>query len=154
MKSAFAALSLVCLLLAACATPLTNEAVTNADYGPPPSGDYQDMIKMDFAGPFIDYKSSVYTFDAPVKGYTTRNRVGNVRPGFGWVVCGTVSRKPVLSAYVGLHKPAPFFALFKDGMIVEKLVGQPRDNRHKSTYRINSIVSDVCKHEVTPDAPR
>ena len=60
---------------------------------------------------------------------------------FGWRVCGTVNSKKRFGGYVGR---VPFFVLFRDGRIVESLVGKITDNRY-SINLINSAIDEACQ---------
>lgn len=101
--------------LAACATAPTAAQLANADYGPPPPENHQQLIKDWFAERLIDPTSPLYTFRNPTQGYTQENAFYGTQLQFGWIVCGAVNAKNRLGGYVGRE---PFFTLFKDGSMV------------------------------------
>jgi hypothetical protein len=147
MKFFFTALSFACLmpLLAGCAPGMKPEIVRPGDYGPPPPGDYQERIKADFASRFADNDSSIFVFEIPEKGFTGRSRVGNMRELYGWVVCGTVDRRKRLGGYEGYSGPVPFYVMFRNGIIVQRLMGRAPDNEYRMNYAVNSMVRKVCR---------
>jgi len=98
--------------LAACATAPTSEQLAQADYGPPPPENHQEIIKEWFEERLIDPTSPLYSFRNPVQGFTQENAFYGTQLQFGWIVCGTVNGKNRMGAYVGRE---PFFTLFKDG---------------------------------------
>lgn len=101
--------------LAACATAPTADQLTNADYGPPPPENHQQIIKDWFEERLIDPTSPLYSFRNPAQGYTQENAFYGTQLQFGWIICGTVNAKNRYGAYVGRE---PFFTLFSEGKMV------------------------------------
>lgn len=118
--SVVAALAL--FLLTGCATPISPETLANADYGSPPPKNYKELIKKEISPALLDPYSAHYEFSSPSKGYTRNAPMWGTTEMFGWKVCGTINAKNRFGAYVG---STPFFVLFKNGRVAEKLVGQP-----------------------------
>jgi len=125
------------LLLQACATPISPEAVASADYGPPPSERHQEIIRERFAKILIDPTAPLYEFDAPRKGYTRNSPMFGTREAFGWRVCGTVNSKNRFGGYTGR---APFFVLFRGDTIVEFVYGEAGQNAMIS----NTAIQQAC----------
>lgn len=101
--------------LAACATGPTSEQLAQADYGPPPPENHQEIIKEWFEERLIDPTSPLYSFRNPTQGHTNDSPLYGTQLQFGWIVCGTVNGKNRMGAYVGRE---PFFTLFKEGRMV------------------------------------
>jgi len=114
--------ALAALLLTGCATPISPETLAHANYGSPPPKNYKELIKKEISPALLDPYSAQYEFSSPSKGYTRNAPVWGTTEMFGWKVCGTVNAKNRFGAYVGT---TPFFILFKNGRIAEKLVGNP-----------------------------
>lgn len=132
------------LLLSACATPIPPEVIANADYGPPPPKNYQQIIEAAFAPTLIDPTSPIYQFATPERGYTRASSLWNTEQSFGWRVCGTVNSKNRFGGYVG---NVPFFVLFRDGQITEMLVGEITDNEYGINLA-NSAITGACTRTV------
>ena len=113
------------LLTQSCATEISQERILSADYGPPPSENYEAIIKERFSKVLIDPTSPIYEFDKPRKGYTKQSSMYNTQERFGWRVCGTVNSKNRFGGYTGR---IPFFVLFRGDTIVEFKTGQITDN--------------------------
>ena len=138
------------LLLAGCflPRPVPKPLPANPDYGAAPPANYKDMIqsKLDksfFSNILFGSKNSTYDFFPPVKGHTDANLIIGARQTFGWVVCGTLYRQEKYAGYPTFDGPIPFYVLFKDGKIVEQLVGQTTAN-HTIPHSINDDVKKVC----------
>lgn len=129
---------LVPMQLAGCANTISEEAIRNADYGPPPPAGYQELIKADLARHLIDPTAPIYEFGEPAKGYTQESAVFNSQQQFGWKVCGAVNSKNRFGGYAG---SAPFFVLFRDGQIVYRAIG---DARGQSMSLKNSAIDRAC----------
>jgi hypothetical protein len=120
------------LLTASCAPPIPPEVMEHADYGPYPKN-YQAIIKHDFTPLLIDPTSPLYTYTKPVK----MARRGNP-PTFGWRVCGTVNSKNRMGGYSGASQ---FYALIRDGQVVDQLIGDPTDDNPIT----NGMVEGFCE---------
>lgn len=106
-------------LVAACASPPTDEQVRAANTGPYPTK-YEQIVKDNFATSLFDPYSAVYSFTrTPTKGYG-----GNPMDGarIGWIVCGTVNAKNRLGGYVGAK---PFVAIISNGTVIHREVDTP-----------------------------
>ena len=138
------------LLLTGCGfpPPTALQLPANPDYGPPPPQNYKEMVQSELSGSFVTNvlwgsAASSYEFYPPAKGYTEANHMVGVNQTFGWVVCGTLYRKERYSAYPVYDGPLPFYALFKDGKIAEKLIGQTT-YEHTVPHILNDDVKKVC----------
>lgn len=153
MKPVFTALSLVCFfLVAGCAHPVYREilAETDSDYGAPPPEDYKELIKESFYPTAFDSVHAVYHFDAPMKGNTIRSRVINTKEMHGWLVCGTINSQRKLSGYSGHSGPRPFFALFKNEQLAQKVVGQTVEHKY-AINRFNAAIKKICATRLPPE---
>lgn len=128
------------LLIQSCATPISQERIASADYGPAPSGNYEAIIKERVSKILIDPTSPIYEFDKPRKGFTRQSPTFHTQENFGWRVCGTVSSKNRFGGYVGR---VPFFALFRGDTIVEFMTGEITDNKYGINL-LNSNIKNVC----------
>lgn len=108
------------LLVAGCATPISPKDIANADYGSPPK-DYKKVIEKEIGTQLLDPYSAQYEFSQPSKGYTKASPLFGTSQVFGYKVCGTVNAKNRMGGYVGR---VPFFTLFRNGVLVTKLVGE------------------------------
>lgn len=108
-------------LLSGCAQNIPPEVVANADYGSPPPENYKDIIKQTIGQMLIDPTAPLYEFSTPTKGYTKGSPVFGTQQAFGWRVCGTVNSKNRFGGYVGR---APFFVLFRNGVVVSLVTGE------------------------------
>jgi hypothetical protein len=132
---------IVVIALTGCATPIPPEVIAHANYGAPPPKNYREMIKKEFSHTLIDPTSPLYEFSRPVKGYTRQSPMFNTQQVFGWQVCGTVNAKNRFGGYVGA---VPFFVLFKNGVIIEHLVGEIPDNQYGISV-LNSAINSACQ---------
>ncbi len=107
--------------LSACATPISPQEIETADYGTPPTGNYEDIIKKEIGAQLFDPYSAVYEIKPPSKGYTRESPVFGTQKAFGYKVCGTVNAKNRMGGYVG---SVPFFALFRNGHLIVKQIGE------------------------------
>jgi hypothetical protein len=107
------------VFLSGCATPITQEQMAQADFGPYPKN-YQAIIKRDIAPTLVDPTSPLYTFDKPVK----QGRSGNP-PLFGWRVCGTINSKNRMGGYSG---PAQYYVMIRNGHVIYELIGDSTDD--------------------------
>lgn len=106
-------------LVAACASPPTDDQVRAADTGPYPSS-YEQIVKANFATSLFDPYSAVFTFTrAPTKGYG-----GNPIDGakIGWIVCGTVNAKNRMGGYVGAK---PFVVVISKDAVIHREIDTP-----------------------------
>lgn len=150
MRSVFAVVSLTCfLLLSGCVKPIHREVLATADYGPPPPEDYKRLVKIDMQKVLVDAVDPIYVFDPPMKGYTIRQRRLSTMQMYGWLICGTVNGKPSLSGYAGYTGPLPFFVMFKNGKIVEKMIGQKVEDDY-GVNRFNAAIDQVCRSAKRP----
>lgn len=118
-----ASILIVALCLFGCAsTPIEKTRLANANYGPPPPADHQQIIKDKINGHLFDPTSPIYEFETPIKGYTQKSSYFETGESFGWVVCGNVNAKNRYGGYVGR---TPFFVLFQTNRIVEFIYGEP-----------------------------
>jgi len=131
--------SLTCLIaLTGCATPISKEKIANADYGLPPSENYQEVVKASFAQILIDPTSPIYEFSGtPYKGYVEQSVMLNLPEGFGWKVCGTVNSKNRMGGYSGSIQ---FFALMRGDNVIQRALGEvPSPRSGGLSFRNNSI---------------
>jgi hypothetical protein len=128
------------LLIQSCATPISQERITSADYGSAPSDNYEAIIKERVSKILIDPTSPIYEFNKPRKGYTRQSPTFHTQESFGWMVCGTVNSKNRFGGYVGR---VPFFALFRGDTIVEFMTGEITDNKYGLNL-LNSNIENVC----------
>ena len=131
-------------MLSACASSISPEVLANADYGPPPPPNHQELIKADFATTLIDPTAPIYRFDPPKKGYTAGSRMHGTEQAFGWTVCGTVNSKNRFGGYVG---SVPFFVLFRDDQIVFRRIGEVATNNYNFSID-NSAITNSCNRSV------
>lgn len=112
MKNTIPALALAALL-AGCTTPVTQEEMATADYGPAPTR-YQEDIKSYLGIRLHDPKEAVVEFRAGPKMLYQR---GSVLRGeqYGWGVCVWVNDKDKTGAYQGIY---PMTFIFRDEKIV------------------------------------
>ncbi len=144
MKSILKILPIACLLLMGCLRPMTS-GVINRDYGSPPPVNHQEMIKENFAQDiFNPPASAIYTFDAPLQTRIKSTRWGNVREKSGWIVCGTIDSRHGKGGYSKHTGPVPFFVIFKNGIITDKLAGYPTDPNYSTDHRITAVVTEAC----------
>jgi hypothetical protein len=129
------------LFLAGCAVSITPEQIANADYGAPPPKNYQELIKKSFATVLIDPTAPLYDFSTPSKGYLNSSSVIGTQQMFGWKVCGTVNSKNRMGGYVG---SVPFLALFRDGRVAQKVIGESADLRDGFSL-VNMAITDACQ---------
>ena len=137
------------LLMGCLPPPAPQEMPAHPEYGPPPPPDYKEMIQLDFAPSFVTdvifgSKSDSYEFFAPAKSYVEASRILSMPQTFGWVVCGTLYRKERFSGYPRYDGPIPFYALFKNGRIVARLVGQTTYD-HSTPHILNDDIRKVCE---------
>jgi hypothetical protein len=142
-------------LLAGCLPPPQQQhqqMSAHPGYGPPPPSNYQEMIQSDLAPSFMTNVFSgsepdSYEFYPPVKGYVEDNHVLGTKEAYGWVVCGTLTRRERYSGYPRYDGPILFYALFRDGRIVDSLVGQTTYD-HTVPHKLNDDVKKVCSRWV------
>ena len=139
-KSKFVLLLGALLLIQSCATPISQERITSADYGAAPSDNYEAIIKERVSRRLIDPTSPIYEFDKPRKGFTRHSPMFHTQENFGWRVCGTVNSKNRFGGYVSR---VPFFALFRGDRIVELMIGKITDNEYGINL-LNSNIETVC----------
>ncbi len=132
---------LVALALAGCATDIPAEVLANADYGPPPPENYQEMVKAEISQRLIDPTSGIFEISEPREGYTKASSLWGTEQAFGWRVCGTVNSKNRFGGYVGR---VPFFALFEDEKITQLLLGKITTNRH-GFNALNPAILNACE---------
>ena len=154
MKPALTALLLASFfLVTGCATTVATTVPKGeiADiYGPPPPKDYKREIKMAFAKTFLEVKAPIYKFDPPMTGHASQNRTIAIKDMYGWVVCGTVNgRQGGLAGYATYAGPVPFFVIFKNGKIVEQLIGQASDDAYVYN-RYNGVIEQTCANPLKP----
>jgi hypothetical protein len=142
------------LLLAGCFMPPPKpQAVPfRPDYGPPPPKNYKEMIHAELSPSFFGNvifgsTDGEYDFYPPVKGYTDASVITSTKQTFGWVVCGNMYRKERYSGYAVYDGPIPFYTLFKDGKIAEKLVGHTTFD-HSTPHRLHDMIKKVCLRKV------
>ena len=120
-------------------------------YGPPPPQNYKEMIQSDLTQSFITNilfgsRDSTYEFNLPVKTHTEDSHVLGTERTFGWAVCGNLYRKERLAGYATYDGPIPFYVLFKDGKIAERLVGQTTYD-HTVGHSLNDDIKQVCERK-------
>jgi len=140
------------LLMGCLPPPAPQELPLHPDYGPPPPQDYQQMIQAEFAPSFFSNvlfgsKPESYEFSQPIKSYVEASRILTMPQTFGWAVCGTLVRREKYSGYPRFDGPIPFYALFKNGKIVEKLIGQTTYD-HTVPHILNEDIKKVCTRTI------
>lgn len=128
------------LLVAACATPVSQEHLASSDYGQPPPDNYEEIIEARFSEILIDPTSPVYEIGKPHKGYTPKSWATNTPEHFGWVVCGTVNSKNRMGGYSGRR---PFITLFRGAYIAKFTTGEARSNSV-----LNDGITKACNRYV------
>ena len=100
--------SAVLLTFVGCATPVTREQITSADYGKFPST-YKESIQGYMSNVLIDPESGRYRFfEKPVKGYAYIN--GTLSPPeFGYLVFAGINAKNRYGGYTGEKAHIFFF---------------------------------------------
>lgn len=136
------------LLVGCLPPPAPQQIPAIPDYGPPPPSNYQELIKNDFAPTFWTNvingsKPDDYTFNEPKKGYVEASRILGMKQTFGWVVCGTLTRKERYSGYPRYDGPIEFYALIKNGKVVDHLIGHTTYD-HTTQHLLNDDVMKVC----------
>jgi len=97
-------------LIAACAAPITQEAIDAASFGPEPiREEYMAIIQKHFQEIALDPESIILNCLAATKGWT-RRRVTD-RPSFGWLVACDVNGRNRFGGYTGAQ---PYLFLFND----------------------------------------
>ena len=116
-----AVLSIIAVLLPACAAPVTKNETAGLDYGPRPVR-WQDEVKSYLAVRLTDPKAAIVEFRTePQQMY---QRAVAMRPmHFGWAACVWVNDKNRSGAYAGFY-PMTFF--FRHEKIVQ-VNGGPDD---------------------------
>jgi hypothetical protein len=112
------------LAITGCSVGPTAEQLSNADFGPPPSGDYKAQIRSTFDLILFDGASARYRFERPVKSYLKAAPVYGTSLTYGWRVCGLVNAKNRFGGYVGWRR---FFTLFNHNAIVFRIMGGDED---------------------------
>lgn len=125
-----------------CATPLSSEKILSADYGAPPPENYDAMVKEFIGARLIDPTAPLYEIGQPAKGFTRESLMFDTKENFGWRVCGTVNSKNRYGGYTG---KAPFFTLFKNGQIVEFIIGDAGKSMNSLD---NEAIQQACTREV------
>lgn len=121
---ATAAATLLCILLAGCASSakITPEQLAAADYGQYPSN-YEELVKNYFSTRLKDPYSAVYEITAPIKGYTRKAPiVGGGVENFGYVVSLSVNAKGGFGGYVGAKRYRLFI---RDGVVLVQIYPNP-----------------------------
>lgn len=134
-------ITLACLGLSACATPIPQEKIENADYGSPPPENYQDLIKTNISRELIDPTAPIFEFGKPAKGYIKHSDLFETSEMFGWRVCGTVNSKNRLGGYVGA---VPYIVLFKNGRIAQQVIGESAGTRNGFSIA-NIGIKEACQ---------
>jgi hypothetical protein len=149
-KSALALSVCGLLLLGGCFMPPPAPAPLpkNPDYGPPPPEAHQSMIRAELEKQFttdlfIGSKPAQYMFWPPMKGHTDADYIKGLDQTFGWVVCGTFHRVENYAGYGRDNGPIPFFVLFKNGKIAERLIGHTTYDR-SVPHALNDEIKKVC----------
>ena len=98
-------------IVAACAVPVTREAMEAASFGPEPlREEYMAIIEGHIRGIALDPESIILNcFDA-TKGWARRNV--SDQPAFGWLVACDVNGRNRFGGYTGNQ---PYVFLFNDG---------------------------------------
>lgn len=106
-------------LVAACASPPTDDQVRAANTGPYPTN-YEQIVKDNFATSLFDPYSAVFSFTrTPTKGYGGSPVAG---AKIGWIVCGTVNAKNRMGGYVGTK---PFVVVISNGAVIHREIDTP-----------------------------
>lgn len=135
------AIAIAMLILTSCASPYaalrarqnptlnappTTSALEAADYGTPPSGDYQRAIESTFAPALLDPYSAVFSFGEPERAWLPRYHFDPKGPPpyqsghvFGWRVHFTVNARNAFGGYTGNEL---YEAFFQNGRIRAVLV--------------------------------
>jgi len=124
-------------ILTGCATSISPQLISNADYGQPPTDGHQQVIRQRFDQILIDPTSPLYEFDKPRKGYTKASPMFGTSEAFGWRVCGTINSKNRFGGYTGR---SPFFILFRGDEIMTFMSGESGTN---SSLR-NLAIQEAC----------
>lgn len=133
------------LFLAACATSVPPEKIANADYGPPPTNNYQQAIKDAISPTLIDPTSPIYTFSGkPRKGYFKNSPALGTREGFGYISCGSVNAKNRMGGYTG---GAPFAVLMRGDIVSQKILGQVVTDPGR-LYVLNIGIDVTCSRNI------
>lgn len=124
------------------------------EYGPPPPANYKQMIEKELDKGFVTNvlfgsRQPRYEYRTPLQGHTSTYRVAGVGETYGWVVCGNLYRKERFAGYATYDGPLPFFVLFREGRIRERLIGQTAYNR-TVPHRVNDIIKETCRSGVAP----
>src|ERR1041385_9147937 len=90
----------VLILFIGCATPPSNEQLSNLDYGEPPK-DYEATIKKYFDGVLFDPYSAHYDFEAPQQYWVKAPPLSGGQLYAGYLVRVGVNAKNRLGGYVG-----------------------------------------------------
>ena len=143
-RRALSAVAIAAIVLTGCSMPVSEEKIAAADYGPRPPANYRTIIRSEIGEMLIDPTSPIFEFDTPRRGYTKTSPMFGTQETFGWRVCGTVNSKNRYGGYVG---KVPYFVLFKDGQIVELLVGKITDNPYGLNLS-NSAIVGACDRAV------
>lgn len=151
MNNVIRTLSLLCstalvLMLGACAAPISQERIATADYGLPPSENYQEVVKASFAQILIDPTSPIYEFAGPPeKGYVRQSPMLNLPEGFGWKVCGMVNSRNRMGGYSG---SVPFFVLMRGDDVTHRVLGEIPDPRSGDLSFLNNSIYAACKRSI------
>lgn len=132
----------------------SSSMLAETDYGPPPPDNYKAVIEEALGPSFVEkallgVRHPAYEYRAPVKGHTNTHWLAGVRKTYGWVVCGYAYESQRLASYATEAGPVPFFVIFREGQIAEKLVGHNTHDDVVPPRRLNDIVRKVCKGDDT-----
>jgi hypothetical protein len=136
-------------LLMGCLPPPAPQPIpANPDYGPPPPANYRQLIKADLGDAFwtnviVGSKPVEYAYYEPRKAYVEANHELGMNQTFGWVVCGTTTRRELYSGYSRYDGPIPFYVLFKNGKVAYHLIGQTTYD-HSTEHMLNNDIKKVC----------
>jgi len=100
MKTSIALLLAVLAILSGCATPPSQNVISNLDYGSPPQN-YEATIKKHFDGTLFDPYSAHYDFEPPQQYWVKDSPLMGGRLCAGYIVRVGVNAKNRMGGYVG-----------------------------------------------------
>lgn len=108
------------LLLTACATAPTQEAIATADYGKDMTpAECITLAETVVSNGFNDPSSAQFRHKPCFKGAMNSVPILGMKAAFGWIQQGEVNAKNVYGGYVGFR---PYNVLIKDGSVVRYCV--------------------------------
>lgn len=113
LRAACAVAALV--LVAACVTAPTQDALNHADYGAAPTA-YADRVRAYFRDVLKDPSSAQYLISEPIKGYMQKPPLAGGGTLYGWLVNVSVNGKNSYGAYSGFQS---YQFLFRGEQIVD-----------------------------------